>query len=720
MKKQYLLVSAAILFSLVACNSPESSSRTPDSQLLKLYDANAKFVTSGYGKDVNDADEWLPLATYRYNKNGEAPYVEVGQFFNVLNLTFHVAIDYESMTSSRLAQYDSYVSKVANHLYGIYTECTLGALIDTEENTINIKRFDKTFIQPDYFNGTLSNDIASPNNGPTSLVHGSIRSKYHGTFKEEIYDLDDYGMEIFELDDKVYLPATLLSNIMLRGLGADFVYNGNDFFISNSVGSAAETAVSGSFRSGNNTFELKGVLYSSVDPVGDEAMRYVGKLPLEEGKEQTYNIFSLDKEGHGYVFEAASAKEASSDDPTRKLDWVKDEKNDVYLTLLDKDIRTGTFQTAGHVMRISNNQTYYNAKSRSKELADFNYQLLRFQIDNFYGLKDELNAKHGFTDFDSFVTEKGLKDKLLSLDTRVYDEGLSQFLMGYIDDGHTKYTDISIFSGIEENTADKLTDRYIGPRRSKLFEDHEKYTKLREEAIGKDNPQTGLFIEDETAVIRFDSFMHILPLISFPGDALIDSMDYETVFAGSTPFGFIKAFKDLENHPEVKNLVLDLTCNGGGMVLTLPFLAACFTKDPTIFLRDNLSGVVREFHYDVDLNHNGVYGDAGDCLADKYHIYLLTSEFSFSCASAFPTMAYIAGADIIGTRCGGGACNVAGFTDACGSIYTLSAPQQIGYLDKDGNFINDDAGIPVTHELASDSWYDMVKLNQAVKGYSAE
>ena len=223
----------------------------------------------------------------------------------------------------------------------------------------------------------------------------------------------------------------------------------------------------------------------------------------------------------------------------------------------------------------------------------------------------------------------------------------------------------------------------------------------------------------ETAVIRFDLFSHLLPIITDPGTAL-DMLDTSTFLKSSSPFGFMKAFKEIEQHSEIKNVVLDLTCNGGGMVLTLPFLAAFFTKDPTIYLKDNLSSVVREFHYDVDLNCDGVYRGQGDCYADKYHFYLLTSDFSFSCASAFPTMAKIAGIDIIGVQCGGGACNVAGFTDACGSIYTLSAPQQIGYLDENGNFVNDDAGIPVKYEVPKESWYDLTKLNSAIQGFNAE
>ena len=713
MKKQCLLVSVVLLSSLVACSSP-ASARESDKDLLTLYDANAKYIASGYGKDVNGNDEWFPLATYHHKYNGEAPYVEVQQLLDLLNASFHNSIDYETMSATRLYSYDSHIEKISNHLYGIYSENVLGTLIDTEENILNIKRFDYTFAQTDSFNGLLRNDIASPNNHKTSLVHGNSQSKYYGEFKGETYDLDDYNMDIIELDNKVYMPAQLLSNTLFRGLGADLVYNGNDFFISSSVSSYP--ALIGSFRSSNNTFAMGNALYSSAAAKNNEEYRYVGRRVNKETQAVTYGIFSLDKEGHGYAFEADSQDAASSEDPEYKLDWEK-VNDDLYITIYDKAIGGG-FAELGHVMRISNNETFFNKKTRSEALSNFNYQLLRFQIDNFYGLKAELNAKHGFTDFDSFVTAKGLKQKLLSTDSRIYDEGLSQLLMGYIDDGHTKYTDRSIFTGVEDVSASDLVDRYIGPRRGALLEKHNEYVAYRQSVLGEGVEPIGVSFEGETAVVRFDIFSHLLPIISDPG-ASMDMLDTATLLKSSSPFGFMKAFKEIEQHSEVKNVVLDLTCNGGGMVLTLPFLAAFFTKNPTIYLKDNLGGVIREFHYDIDLNCDGVYNSAGDCYADKYHFYLLTSDFSFSCASAFPTMAYIAGVDIIGLRCAGGACNVAGFVDACGSIYTLSAPQQIGYLDENGNFVNDDAGIPVTHELTKDYWYDLPKLNEAIKGFAA-
>lgn len=714
MKKRYLLISSALLLSLVGCSS--NSSNPSDGELLKVYDSNAKFVSTGYGNGTGQNTEWYPLATYRHKNNGEAPYVEVGQFLDALNNTLHNRIDYITLTMTRLKEYDSTIEKVSDHVYGIYSERVLGALIDTKENVLNIKRFDYMFAKTDCFNGILRGDIASPNNSKESSVQGSNQSKYLGTFKEENYDLDDYKMDIIELDGKVYMPAQMLSNIFFRGYPSDLVYNGNDFFLSSSVDASSTYAnLAGSFRSSNNTFEINQVLYSPADPIGNEEIRYVGKAVNGEAS-AAYTIYSLDKNGSGFLFDASSPTSADMSDPKSKLTWEKS-GGDYYITKFDKDTITGEFSTKGNVMRVSSNETFYNKKTRSAALSEFNYQLLRFQIDNLYGLKKELHDKHGFNDFDSFVKEKGLKDKLLSTSAGVYDEGLSELLMKYIDDGHTKYTDRSVFTGQDETTAGDLSNRYLGPRRTGLFNKRTEYMTYRQSVLGEGVEPIGLFVEGETAVIRFDSFTHPLPFIADPGNAF-DFMDLPAVLKSSSPFGFIKAFKEISKNDKIKNVVYDLTCNGGGVSVTLPFLAAYFAKDPVIYLRDNLGDVVREFHYSVDLNGDGVHDGEGDYFGDKYHMYVLTSDFSFSCASALPTMAHIAGVDVIGMQGGGGACNVAGFSDACGSIYTLSAPQQIGYLDEDGNFINDDKGIPVTHELSKENWYDVAKLDQAIKGFA--
>ena len=87
------------------------------------------------------------------------------------------------------------------------------------------------------------------------------------------------------------------------------------------------------------------------------------------------------------------------------------------------------------VSKIPLKDTYYSTKTRSKETAAFTYNLLRFQFDNFNGLKEELK----YEDFDPYAALKGFKEGLNSLDSATYDEALAKLTCPDVDDGHTRY-----------------------------------------------------------------------------------------------------------------------------------------------------------------------------------------------------------------------------------------------------------------------------------------
>ena len=78
----------------------------------------------------------------------------------------------------------------------------------------------------------------------------------------------------------------------------------------------------------------------------------------------------------------------------------------------------------------------------------------------------------------------------------------------------------------------------------------------------------------------------------------------------------------------------------------------------------------------------------------KYNFYILTSNFSFSCANFLPTVAKMKGVKIIGEKSGGGAASVGSFSDGCGSFYNWSSPTVCVY-QKDGKYIHNDEGIEV-------------------------
>lgn len=664
----------------------ESSLETPT---ITLFDGSSQIVGSYYG-----AVDSSPLATYHHKDKGNVPYVELNELLRFLKS--------DTVKAPQAV-------KIADHLYGVMSDNVLAMMVDTEENTLTICRFDYLFRALTVYNNGVGFDCASPTVMPNAAVRPSPLSKMHGDVKAEVYDLDDYHCDIAEVDGKIYVPFKLLSTLLFRCVGVDFIYNGHDYFRSalNGVNEA-------SCRTSNDTFSLNGVFHAPVEtPLAGEAKRYVGVNPQRKTDDQKYSIVALTSDGKGGLYHASTQDAPIPEKPDGMLVW-EEKEGDVFVGAKMMNAMTKEYEAAPSYFRIRHDQTYFNMKTRNQALAQYNYDVLRLQFDRIYGLKKELGEKQGYVDFDSFVASKGLKAALLSTDCRVYDDALAEFTMRYVDDGHTHYTSRSLFSGTEEETAEALVNDHPGARRAGLLEKMKAYQELRKQTTGLEDP-LGYFVEGETAVIRFDSFMHYEPIIQ-PLPEGADQYPLSTILSLSTPHAFKLAFKEIEKNASIKNVVLDVTCNGGGMVMTLPYLASYFTKDPILFYCDTCMGVGREFHYCVDLNENGVYDDENDSYEGKYNFFILTSDFSFSCASALPAIAHLAGVKIIGKQSGGGACPVATFTDAVGSTYNSSSPMQIGYLDGEMKFVNNDAGVPVDYELDKESWYDMTKLNAFVSG----
>lgn len=244
-----------------------------------------------------------------------------------------------------------------------------------------------------------------------------------------------------------------------------------------------------------------------------------------------------------------------------------------------------------------------------------------------------------------------------------YNKALAK-LIGAVDDGHTSLTSLSPYTAYEDSSSlVELMSEEIGPRLKDLSTKKNKYAKARVTKYAELNPTDpnyyqGLTLskDKKTAIITFDGFQHSAAEIDsmgamFPPDYEIEESEYRIVsrfkMVNSSPDGFSAAFQILKtinkNADVVKNVVVDLTNNGGGMIATLPYLVAFFTDDPTYVLKDTTNNTVREYHYKVDLNADGVYGGAGDTFKDKFNFFFLTSGFSFSCGNCLPGMAKDAG-----------------------------------------------------------------------------
>ncbi|MBQ7243008.1 MAG: hypothetical protein IJS52_02250, partial [Bacilli bacterium] len=664
---------------------------------LSLYDASSRLVIQSF-----DDKGSITLPTYRYSKTGEVPYNEIGEFF---------------YANGGLSNVRSSVKKVDDTYQVIGQDGHLFFTVNPKENTVALDNFGHWSGLFQLNNG-IGPDPAVPYDEEACAVRPSSSTKSIGTPVKEVYNLSKYNIEAVEKDDKCYLPSAFLSNLYYRNLGADILYNGMDFYLAGAVQSGTIPAVSRSFYANENRFmAAEGKEAKSYPALQGESYRYA--YQMEEGKE--YSILSLTNDGKGKLLSAANpgeqGTEASQDGTTISYTWEK--KDDALLvTTIVSDINPATKEHSSVTQgtwKIPLRPTFFGAKKRSKEVAAFTYDLLRFQFDHYYGLKDV--AK--YEDFDQYAVSKGLKERLLSEDADTYDEALAELTCKDIDDGHTRYVLPSAFSGKGAVEGKAYATKHSGPRYKGLLEKLERYQKARNEALGlKETEQAkaiGYFTKDSTALIRFDMFSNPgMFVTNMYDEGEIEKIDAAAAFQqGNVPLGFDATFYQLSKITGIKNVIIDLTCNLGGQVNVLPYILAHISKDPMMQYKDMNRGVVNEYHYKVDLNHDKKWGDVGDTYEGKYNFFILTSDFSFSCANMLPTLVKNRGAKVIGMKSGGGAATVGGFTDGLGSFYNLSSPL-VSMIQEGESFHHLDAGVPVDYELAADSWYDLTKLDAFV------
>ena len=348
----------------------------------------------------------------------------------------------------------------------------------------------------------------------------------------------------------------------------------------------------------------------------------------------------------------------------------------------------------------------------SQEFAMFNFNMLCLFMDYFYGLKQE----HHISSFlDYLMIDTGLMDSMISTDPEAFDCALTTLLQFYLDDGHSAF--IKNSWRIPQDYSDPMAGL------QKLFSlvDDLGYSNLRLQKVGsrlKDARKEaypdgipGYEEVEDTAFISFDQFT-----------AKDDPADYYAVESFEDPQDTIElimyAHQQItrENSP-VKNIVLDLSLNGGGQVSAAVAVASWFTGNATVMLRDSLTGAQTIETLCADINLNGtIVADSGDNVADgSYNLYCLTSGQSFSCGNLLPAIFKDSGiVTLIGQRSGGGSNAVLPATTASGAFFRISGVKQLS-TSINGSFYNIDTGIePDVVLTKSSSYYDRQSLVELI------
>ena len=340
---------------------------------------------------------------------------------------------------------------------------------------------------------------------------------------------------------------------------------------------------------------------------------------------------------------------------------------------------------------------------RSQIKAEYNYRTLCMLFDLNYCLKDQRSqfGKSNITYFNDSIFEAGLGFDLLSTNTDTYDKAFAKFLLGLIDDGHTGYNEPSQNES-EISYYKSYGDNCRGKRVSNLIAIRNQLGQARTDAGGKQ----GVFYVSENdtkklAVICFDGFIEYSSTSTPPSDL------NELAKLGTYPF-LLQAFDDIANYSStVKNVVIDLSCNGGGS-LNQCLTGLSFLKNPDDFYmatRNHLDGSVRKFTYTVTKKD-------GSLLTQNYNFYVLTSGFSFSCGNYFPAICkYQLGIPVVGKQSGGGGGVVKNVHTSDGALFQTSAAIEMCEI-KDGQIVTIDSGVPVDLEIDYENFYSGDSLYQ--------
>lgn len=319
-------------------------------------------------------------------------------------------------------------------------------------------------------------------------------------------------------------------------------------------------------------------------------------------------------------------------------------------------------------------EPYYDTKSlientaRDKSVIDYAYNELCFVMDHFYGKppKAVLSSTLNNNSFDQWLS---CGDTLAAaIKTKLHSETLFDYFCGLAmldsladDGGHTmfcagflslmgQYPDAEMTAqmlrikdepqGFEEEAVSAALNTCYAREgdRDSLSETRKKaYEKLEvieswDSKSGKENGTLATLYRaaDDTALFVFDSFSDEV----------------------TAPF---KSALDLVQKQGMKNIVLDVSINGGGSTSAVLYMLYLMTGQDHIGEADVLTGNRFRETGKIDVNLDGKV-DQQDEVHYDLHFAILTSRFSYSGGNAFPVLAQEKGIPVLGETSGGGTC----------------------------------------------------------------
>ena len=353
--------------------------------------------------------------------------------------------------------------------------------------------------------------------------------------------------------------------------------------------------------------------------------------------------------------------------------------------------------------------------TRSKALAEFCYNELCLNLDFNYGLK----AIHGidkFPDFNTYFICSGIDRDLKSTNATTFANALKDVCEFFFDDGHSGYISNSHYLAKDAAIPGNHTSA-----KHKAMGDY--YLIYKSLVRGESAPGYEVTPDEKTAIVRFDKFTNAHKNKADRADhdaainGIIDSYagTYENTYDTVSFIHYVN--EQIKGDPKIENVVLDLSCNGGGTNHSGAFILAWMLGECTFNFTDSITGAKWAATYVADVDFDGNYvtdADAGDTIIAK-NLFCLISPYSFSCANMVAAMLKASGlVTIIGVTSSGGSSTVQYSSTADGTYFQMSS-KKVMSLNKNGSNYDIDRGVEPHYYISKPSnFYDMAKIQDLV------
>ena len=332
---------------------------------------------------------------------------------------------------------------------------------------------------------------------------------------------------------------------------------------------------------------------------------------------------------------------------------------------------------------------------------------LLWTLDHFYGLKPQ----KGIDEFKKYLSDEDMR-KILSTDVKDNNLAYAKLFHQKLNDLHTWLSMLSFYNDANK----KVNSLDTSSENEKSYNEiKEKLTQLRRKRFGYgwhwryyDGVPPVRFINN-TAIVSFDQFKTGTKEEIWR----LDAYKYDT-------YEFMKyVMNEIKKREEtIKNIVIDLSLNGGGSVAAMIRALGFLTNKPIeTYDYDTLQKLIYELKTKVDTNGDGYFNSADGY--PEYNWSVLTGRNTFSAANLFAAVAKQMGiAKIIGQHSGGGECSIMPNVLADGTSFVMSSNSasriKNKYLLSQYRYQTIEYGIDPDKWLDYDKFYDDSEIDKLV------